>query len=681
MRLDGEAWASSHPVLRRVRLRVTAGTLLQAVSVGLGAAAVVVLLGRAAAVWSVTTMWGATGIATCAAALWFVYRRGQRTLTAAGAAIERTSDHFHNVIATAIELSAHPQRTPAWVRQRVFADADALLGRVDADAIANVRGPLAMLLIALAVLTTVSLGLHERAAQSVRTLVQRSGEDAPASAANGITVTIHPPAYTGRPLVRVPNPERIDAIEGSRLQIDAPPYSSVRFGSRSLPATHNADGTSTMMSLEETGYLAVTSSRGVSLIPVNVAPDRPPVIRVDQPGRDVVVFDASSPIGVMATVTDDFGIADVALRYTRISGSGEQFDFREGELPLTSAKQDPSAWNMRGTFSLSSLALEPGEAIVYQFVARDSRVGTRGTTVSDSFLIERAGPGQVALDGFAMPPEGERYALSQQMIVLKIERLRGEEGRLAQAAVQERAADIAAEQRAVKANFVFLMGGHVEDEELEAEQSSEIQEGRLQNTARQEMQRAIEHMTHTERALALVDTGTALRQARLAVEFLQRAFGQNRYILRTVARRDRIDPARRLSGSSDAARSSRRSSNPSEADAKSAEIRRLFDSSLAVLADLRAARPIDARLLDLSERALRIDPTNPTWQRLARDLMLLRARVAAGENREATASRVREAIALIASEAGRAGLDPAFVPDASTLRGSWADALPPPTRK
>ena len=53
----------------------------------------------------------------------------------------------------------------------------------------------------------------------------------------------------------------------------------------------------------------------------------------------------------------------------------------------------------------------------------------------------------------------------------------------------------------MRSNFVFLMGGHVEDEEEEAEQSHEIQEGRLENSARRDISRAVAHMTSTEQAL------------------------------------------------------------------------------------------------------------------------------------------------------------------------------------
>ena len=108
---------------------------------------------------------------------------------------------------------------------------------------------------------------------------------------------------------------------------------------------------------------------------------------------------------------------------------------------------------------------------------------TSGSASSDTFFIEVAGPGQVALAGFELPPDRERYALSQQMIVLKLERLRAREQTIDRATLEQEVGNIAAEQRAVRANFVFLMGGEIEDEEAEAEHSHEIQEGRLENTA------------------------------------------------------------------------------------------------------------------------------------------------------------------------------------------------------
>ncbi len=92
------------------------------------------------------------------------------------------------------------------------------------------------------------------------------------------------------------------------------------------------------------------------------------------------------------------------------------------------------------------------------------------------------------------------------MIVLKLQRLRAREPSLARAAVEEELGALAAEQRAVRANFIFLTGGHVEDEEEEAEHSHEIQEGRLENTARKEIATAIQFMSRAEQAMIAIQT-------------------------------------------------------------------------------------------------------------------------------------------------------------------------------
>ena len=148
---------------------------------------------------------------------------------------------------------------------------------------------------------------------------------------------------------------------------------------------------------------------------------------------------------------------------------------------------------------MSRLGLAPGDAMIYRIVGRDERPGEAGLASSETFFIEVAGPGQVALAGFELPPDRERYALSQQMIVLKLERLRAREQAIDRATLEQEVGNIAAEQRAVRANFVFLMGGEVEDEEAEAEHSHEIQEGRLENTARREIVDAIQHMGRSKR--------------------------------------------------------------------------------------------------------------------------------------------------------------------------------------
>ena len=83
---------------------------------------------------------------------------------------------------------------------------------------------------------------------------------------------------------------------------------------------------------------------------------------------------------------------------------------------------------------------------------------------------------------------------------------------------------------------------------MEAEQSTELQEGRLQNRGQRDLRAATIAMSQAEKLLTGANTAEALVAERAAVTALQRAFARDRYILRALASRANLDPARRLTG-------------------------------------------------------------------------------------------------------------------------------------
>ena len=94
-----------------------------------------------------------------------------------------------------------------------------------------------------------------------------------------------------------------------------------------------------------------------------------------------------------------------------------------------------------------------------------------------------------------------------------------------------------------------MLGGEINDEEVEAEQSVELQAGRLQNRGQRDLRAATIAMSQAEKLLTGANTADALVAERAAVTALQRAFSRDRYILRALATRSQLDPARRLTGS------------------------------------------------------------------------------------------------------------------------------------
>ena len=100
----------------------------------------------------------------------------------------------------------------------------------------------------------------------------------------------------------------------------------------------------------------------------------------------------SRPIKI--TASDDLALASLELRYTKVSGSGEQFEFVEGALPVRVTRESGRQWRADAQMALATLNLAAGDSLVYRAVARDGRPGDAGMGASDTYFIEIAGPGE-----------------------------------------------------------------------------------------------------------------------------------------------------------------------------------------------------------------------------------------------------------------------------------------------
>lgn len=614
------------------------------------------------------------GAAILAFAVVTVRRRARWSRREAARRAERAQPASRNLVVTAEELLRVPERASSWMRGRVVRAAAHMIDSVDPRDAAPLGRPLVCCLAAWGVWAAVAAGLPARAASLAHDATSGVAEIIRGASAPVLTVKVAAPVYLGGRVQTLKNPERVEAISGSRLSVEVSEGGPWRFrlGARAI------DGNAEDVVLTESTYLAVEGDPSGSLerrlIPVVVAPDRVPTIRIDRPGKDLLVPDTNRQVAIATTATDDFGLSSLELRYTKVSGSGEQFEFEEGTLALALAKEDGRAWQGHAALALSRMQLQPGDAVVYRIVGTDAR-GESGSASSDTFFVEIAGPGEVTIAGFELPPDRERYALSQQMIVLKIERLRKREPTMGREAVAQEAADIAAEQRAVRSNFIFLTGGHVEDEEEEAAHSHEIQEGRLEHSARREIHDAIQHMSRAEQELVVASANTALPPARAAVEALQRAFGRNRYILRSMPVRSRLDPTRRLSANLDEAVDWNLSPPESAEDPRAAATRKLLAELIDIGGVLSSGGRVEsARLEALAEAALAVDAASKNWQQISAALMRLRDAAARGEASDRPQSDLNAAVALLRAEVAKYSVPPGrALPAHTTLRSSWAE--------
>jgi hypothetical protein len=659
------------------RLWISAILRASAVALPLGAVAWMVLTraGLTAATAALLVVVVTMGIA----AAWLTSIGSRWTAKAAAGALEVAHPSSRNVVITAEELLRHPERATAAVRVRVIHEGAEIARGVASPRVVSLGRPAAFAAAGFGLLVALITGAPQRGARAGIQAVDEAMKQA-AGGSSGVpmvSATIMPPPYTREPARTIGNPDRIEALQGSRLSLEVQGgHWRIRFGAEPLEARASGKTTAVDLTLVRSGYLAIEpidrdASKTRRLLPLVVTPDRAPAIRVEAPGKDLLLPDVSPVIAVAASAVDDYGLQSLELRYTKVSGSGEQFEFNEGSLPLTIVRESGHNWKARTNLALSRLGLAPGDTMIYRFVGRDERPGDAGLASSETFFIEVAGPGQVALTGFELPPDRERYALSQQMIVLKLERLRAREQTIDRAALEQEVGNIAAEQRAVRANFVFLMGGEIEDEEAEAEHSHEIQEGRLENTARREIVDAIQHMGEVEAGLAAVSTSAALPPARAAVEALQRAFGRNRYILRTLPVRSRVDPSRRLTGEIATASGWRRELLPPVPEASVIAARGLLARLLELAPSLKSGATSPLSLTTLAEEALAIDPASADWQAVSKGLLQLRE---AGGTELERSTTLNQVVARVAAIADRASLTMRPLDRNPSLRSAWAEA-------
>jgi hypothetical protein len=443
---------------------------------------------------------------------------------------------------------------------------------------------------------------------------------------SSFTVRVTPPPHTRQPVQRLVAPAQMSVVAGSRIQIDA---AGITPELRDWIAT------------ESTGLEVRTTADAPSqFLSVIVVPDAPPTVRVTAPGKDTAFATAAGRLPIAVQGSDDFGMASLALRFTKAAGGGENLTFTDGEVPLVIERTSERQWTGRATFVLDTMALEEGDMLVYRAIIRDSN--PNGLPVqSDQYLIEIGKNSEIADAGFALPTEEKKYAISQQMVIYRTEQLLKSRARPGGGDAGEKWLEqtrmIAIEQRMVRAEVVFLGGGEVEDELEEAARSDELTEGRLQNTGRAEMLLAINAMSRAEAQLNDGRAQEALVFERQALASLERALDRRRYFLRTMPDRSRIDVTRRLTGERKEARSwSRESLSPS---ARSIEADRRMMRELATASTMMTG--IDA---SLAARLTALDPASADIQRAA-------LAIASASNNEARRKALGDAMQAVTAHA------------------------------
>jgi hypothetical protein len=605
------------------------------------------------------------------------------------ALVERRAPQCRNLVITANELSG--LRVTDHIASLVYQHAAQTVQRLDLTTLFPAQRRLTALGVA-AALWILAIARTATAPSASASQVYRAFT---AAGLDGIDVTVTPPKYTGRPKQTLRDPARIEALAGSVIRLavhgGAARFAITTLHSTDTLASHNGVAVDTLVA-DVDGYIAVEPLGGRTgarrLIVVSAISDASPRVRITAPARDIYLKDGHSVIDVAIASSDDIGLASLRLRYTRVSGSGERFTFSEGDVPIVVTRRDARTWTARTNWSLDSLALGPGDMVVYRAVAADQRPGAPPSE-SDSYIAEVVAPGGVAAAGFALDPEQERYAVSQQMVILKTQRLTAQKASMADDAYTNAAQEIAAEQRKVRAEFVFMMGGELADapdpnedpnmlnEEQEAEGEADLAAGRNLNQGRVALLRAIRSMSRAAASLTNVDLSTALTHERAALAQLERAFARTRILLRALTERERLDLTRRLTGTlTDAARDTRPAAEP-ELDTRAIALRRTLAGIAALAGESTFSPDAASRASHLAEAVLRVDASSKPLQSAA--ALLSSATTALSANKPNEARVLLDRAATEIAGAIRGELPPAprqpRAADLGRLDGALVDQL------
>lgn len=492
-----------------------------------------------------------------------------------------------------------------------------------------------------------------------------------------IVVRVAAPAYAALPEQLLDDPALVRALAGSAVTIEG------RTGGTPVRAVAGAD---TLRAAEVDGRwratfampdapIAVRLVAGTHerLVAFDAMPDSAPALVLLLPARDSILRRAAGRVPLEARAIDDYGLANGEFDVVVSSGGGENFTFRNATIGATALTGRDATF--RGSLDLDGLHLGPGDIVQLRAVARDGNsVGGPALGVSETrtWRVARADEyDSVAVDA-APPPDLDKNALSQRMLLMLAQGLETRRGRLAHGTFVNESRAIAVDQTQLRkrvGQIVFQRLGESEGEEGDAlkrrldkpaNADSMLAAAQRANDAaaaaagmpiegagdetpviavNQPLLEAYNHMWQASTELEVGEPGRAIPWMRKALDALERARSAERIYLRGKARSVVVDVARvRLQGKEHGTPSARLPRAASDA-AHAARLAR-FDVALTIAASAPVAAADSLLLLRLD--ALDHDPAAAVALGAAANALR------AGGNVTAVMARARRAVAGLA---------------------------------
>lgn len=291
-------------------------------------------------------------------------------------------------------------------------------------------------------------------------------------AVNSQKIMIRYPAYTGKS-TSVTSDMNLKVLEGSvvnwTIGFDQPIEKAVfQFGTDEVDMSLNNDrytnrikaGASGFYSLKfvdtlENAYLS-------ELYSFDVYKDEP--AEIDMNGlQQFSSFEAedSQEFSFSSSITDDFGIADVAIIATVSKGTGESVKFREERLAFDTPFQKSSkSAILQKKIDLRSLRMEPGDELYFYVEVKDNKEPKANITRTETYfsVIKDTATGAFAVEGTMGADLMPDYFRSQRQLIIDTEKLISEKPTLKKTEFNFRSNELGFDQKALRIKYGKFMG-------------------------------------------------------------------------------------------------------------------------------------------------------------------------------------------------------------------------------
>jgi hypothetical protein len=322
-----------------------------------------------------------------------------------------------------------------------------------------------------------------------------------ASRLSPLIARVTPPAYAGLATTTLDEPHTIEALVGSRIELEGRGESdgiTAAIGSSEVSASARGSRWGLGLVMPATSTALTLRDRTFDrLIVLDARPDSAPVVAMVVPMRDTILRAPTGRIAIRGEARDGLGLATSWLEYIISSGQGESFRFRSGIL----GRREHGGARLAAIETpvvIDSLRLAPGDVVHLRLVARDRNPARdAGTGASETRVVRIARLGEydsVAVEG-APPPEADTSALSQRMLILLTEALVRREPRLSRDTLVRESRAIGDDQSRLRRRVGEIIFSRLTGEES-AEHSHEAEERRGEMTAEELLQAAQEATEH-----------------------------------------------------------------------------------------------------------------------------------------------------------------------------------------